>query len=299
MENQSIQYYVDVNTGVLKRESELQKENLMLESDEDASVNINDQMKILPEWNSADGFYLMEQFVMQLKNPVARLALQEVLLSGNRVFRNFKDCLKEYVEVSRQYYAFKYAKMRAAVINWYNSLRELSGLEAIEDIPDEETKDVLHIDVDCRKLEEMDCQLLQEFDDKAFQETMSRIPTELFQYYLQMRRRRLVCTENTMAYGAYTHEEELCGILWAEKRDIGSTHQLIVIEQLYVVPEYRGFGIGQLLFDFTISSIHEMGMQWIQLAVPGYCEAISRIVKRAESIIETPQVHHSSVLIMA
>ena len=48
----------------------------------------------LPDWTSADGFELMENFTAGLHNPNAYKELRRCLANRRGVFRNFKDILK-------------------------------------------------------------------------------------------------------------------------------------------------------------------------------------------------------------
>ena len=50
----------------------------------------------IPQWNSASGFRVMEQFVSELHNPIAREELKDVLFSGKSVFKNFKKVLDNF-----------------------------------------------------------------------------------------------------------------------------------------------------------------------------------------------------------
>ena len=62
---------------------------------------------MLPEWDSAAGFKLREDFVSNLNSPLAHEALQEVLHSGRGVFRNFRNVIKDYLPNVTDIYAYE------------------------------------------------------------------------------------------------------------------------------------------------------------------------------------------------
>ena len=53
----------------------------------------------LPEWNSADGFALMADFVEKLRSSSVQSELRRVLYTGRGVFKSFKNVLR-YGELS-------------------------------------------------------------------------------------------------------------------------------------------------------------------------------------------------------
>ena len=80
LENQEKSFIVDAeNCGIIER---------------DDSVTVDDEKFYnLPEWTSADGFKLREDFVNNLYSPLAREELQEILHSGRGVFKSFRNLL--------------------------------------------------------------------------------------------------------------------------------------------------------------------------------------------------------------
>lgn len=104
----------------------------------------------LPEWESVDGYNLMERFVDSLHNPGYRERLREILDSGRGVFRQFKNTVKERPEIAALWYRFKEREMRSLVIDWYGDVCELFGLDPVE--PDfAETEDLVLSDFAIRE----------------------------------------------------------------------------------------------------------------------------------------------------
>ena len=93
--------------------------------DDDYETVIDDQRYYdLPDWTSAQGFRVMEQFIVQVHNPLLREALLEALRHRKGVFRRYKEVLKTVPAIEREWYRFKEQQMRAAVYEWYNEQGE-------------------------------------------------------------------------------------------------------------------------------------------------------------------------------
>lgn len=106
LENQEQKFLVDAQNSVLVSSEKISADEYSFFA--------------LPEWNSSDGFNLMEDFVSALHSPIAKDELQRILHSGRGVFRNFKDTLKKYPEVEKLWHGFKNRKMRLYINGWYN-----------------------------------------------------------------------------------------------------------------------------------------------------------------------------------
>jgi hypothetical protein len=126
MEDQNAEYVVDSQTGELTPIDEI---------DDDAEDA--EQYYDLPVWESVNGFQVMERFVSAVRNPEAKESLRQVLSSGKRVFRNYKDVLKAYPEIASNWISFKDREMKKYIFEWYNTLREAWGLEALSGEPDD------------------------------------------------------------------------------------------------------------------------------------------------------------------
>jgi ribosomal protein S18 acetylase RimI-like enzyme len=99
----------------------------------------------IPEWDSANGFDLMERFCSGLPKSDAKKALSGALDRGKGVFRAFKDALRAFPEIEKRWFLFKENEMKKFVITWYNGLREEWGLQKIGAEPSE-TDDLLNED---------------------------------------------------------------------------------------------------------------------------------------------------------
>ena len=111
--------------------------------DKEPDFSDNERFIALPEWNSQDGYRMMESFSSVLKNPIVRQELSGSLNRNKGVFRAFRNVLSEYPEVEKLWYAYKEKEMKKEVIIWYNGLREEWGLEPVGIEPEDNTSLVL------------------------------------------------------------------------------------------------------------------------------------------------------------
>ncbi len=205
----------------------------------------------VPEWKSADGFNMMQGFVGELHDPQLRRDLSDILLSGKRVFRRFKDRLSENPEAQRRYYAFKFLEMRAVVAEWYNAIREIHGLDALELGSDEEIGDLVLTDIVIERPRPLPATMLEELDRQAFYEALSDADPEVTRFLYRRRIARLpaISHSRSVVLVASNPIGDLCGFLWVVDDRIENGTYLKTIEQLYVLSEYRRLGIAGALLD--------------------------------------------------
>ena len=133
MEDQNSISFVDAHTATLTSFPRTQ-----------AIPKTNDQFYQLPEWSSADGFALMEDFAEKCRIPQARGQLKACLQSGRGVFKSFKGVLKTYPQLEKRWLFFKRNAMLSRVDDWYAVLRDSWGLESLPpDGPECETQELL------------------------------------------------------------------------------------------------------------------------------------------------------------
>jgi GNAT superfamily N-acetyltransferase len=111
--------------------------------EEEPDFSDNSRFISLPEWNSSDGYRLMEKFAATIRNPVVRQELSDALNRNKGVFRAFRDVLEQYPEIEKSWFNYKEQKMKNEVICWYNALREEWGLEPIGIEPEDNSSLVL------------------------------------------------------------------------------------------------------------------------------------------------------------
>jgi GNAT superfamily N-acetyltransferase len=125
MEDQSGEFLLDAQEGIVINV-------------DDGEVDSNDSRYVpLPDWGPSEGFRLMEHFTAGLHNALVREELSAALDRGRGVFRAFKDTLTRYPETEKLWFGYKDREMKREVISWYNSLREIWGLELIGEEPED------------------------------------------------------------------------------------------------------------------------------------------------------------------
>ncbi|UTC58634.1 GNAT family N-acetyltransferase [Treponema sp. OMZ 305] len=242
----------------------------MDEIDDDYETTIDDQRYYdLPEWTSAQGFRVMEQFTTRVHNPLLREALLNALGQRKGVFRRYKEVLKTAPTVEREWYRFKDQQMKAAVYEWYNELRMIWGLEKIG-FEDETDPQLLQEDFifQIEKHDALNRELLQNFIRKT-EETSDDgdkiISFDDFDEKAALEAGRLlgyasffnadVCAaagrqygtaQNHAAYITAYNENGLCGLCSVIAFPFNES---FCIPFLRVLPEYRGLGLGKALLQ--------------------------------------------------
>ncbi len=248
---------------------------------EESADAIDDQRFYpIPVWDSVSGFRMMDRFVAQLRNPVVREELRTALSAGHGVFRSFKNILKAYPEIERQWFVFKERYMCAIVLEWYNGLRDSWGLERIGLEP-EETEDIVSQDFSFRDVSAEDSGpvdiLLASFEREAAAE----YPAELADAIMLLWQ-RLVDDggEGEAVLAAETAEGEIVGAALSSPFPADSflTAQLSLV---YVFPEFRGMGIGKELLERTVRLWSDKGYRWLLCASPLVPSTFAPVLHRA------------------
>jgi ribosomal protein S18 acetylase RimI-like enzyme len=267
MEDQNGIFCVDTGEGIVISEDDEQFD----------SQSPDGRIISLPEWDSSEGFRLMERFAAGFKNAVIRNRLTAALDRGHGVFRAFKDVLSGYPEAEQLWYAYKEKKMRRIIMDWYNGLREEWGLERIGTEP-EETGDLVLEDFRFRDaspedrntaeaihrgcIEELHGSLRQRFQDK--------IPRSFIEEWIGN-----WVFPGDMAIMAETGSGEFAAYITALIR--GDALRITALE---VRPEYRGLGIGEALLSRLLERVKSGNLSRIILELPAEADAFSRVLLR-------------------
>lgn len=253
MENQSGVFFFDALDGVILTESEV------ISFDENRYYR-------LPVWNSASGFRMMEHFVATLRNPPVCEELRAILKSGHGVFRKFKNVLKAHPDVERLWFSFKEHEMNQKISSWFDDLRELWGLERLELEPEENEGELLHDDFLFRvaaaaeEHAETACkeELLKEFSDfygtdlgSVLSEQWKKVNDSSLNGF-----RTLVFCE--------TVSGDPVGFAVGYKTDSDSS--VIMISTLFVIPRFRGLGLGKELLDFLLRQCENSAIKAIAVS---------------------------------
>lgn len=219
----------------------------------------------LPEWSSADGFSLLEEFAFNLRSPLAAEELKDVLRSGRGVFRNFKKAVRQYPEVERKWHLFKNKKMTARVYQWYNSLRESWGLELldIDSIEIAETEDLVQTDFVFRPYN-------SSVDRVQILDAIMRISDEqgaeiagLPIAYRAINRQHFEYSrpENESGIVCRSLSDELAGcVIFAPCGDFGGeAGKIVSVTAFFVQKEFRGLGIAKELLTRFFAQLKTSG----------------------------------------
>ncbi|MDR1288431.1 MAG: GNAT family N-acetyltransferase [Treponema sp.] len=254
MEDQEGEYFIDTEKSVIKNTDEFDN---AIRPEEDRCLPI-------PDWDSSDGFRLMERFAAQLRNPIVRGELSAALNRGKGVFRAFKDILGRHPEAERHWFAYKEREMKKEILKWYNALREEWGLERIGGEP-EETGDLILEDFRFRLSAEKDRAAAVKLHELCRDEAadMAEPPAGNGDF------------PGDLALAAETVGGEFAGYVWGIRR--GTSLHIAALE---VKPEYRGLGIGETLISRFLEHIDRSGTGVISIELPSGAEGFSRVLHR-------------------
>ena len=215
----------------------------------------------LPEWDSAAGFALRTEFADKLRAPLAKEELQRVLHSGRGVFKSFKNVLKEFPQVEKLWHLYKNKSMQRFIGSWYNSLREIWGLEQLELEP-EENGDLLHDDF-----------IFSEYDESGFSE-ISKIflhaegncsdgdfPEQINKAALKLWEQQFSCCgKNSIGFICLSLSGEFAGFITAAPIS-EKIERIFTLTGFYVSEKYRGLGIGAELVSMLIQSLKDLKIE--------------------------------------
>jgi len=232
----------------------------------------------LPEWDSAAGFKLREDFVDRLNSPIAHDALQEVLHSGRGVFRNFRNVIKDYPEVEKKWHVFKNNRMMCYINNWYNNLREVWGLEKL-DYVSEADDSLIHDDFSFSPYNSNEHRKeLILFVNAAFKESNENLDGELSQaiYSIWNEQFDASQTKNQIGFVCRSFSNDFAGCITtsclSEKQE-----KVMILTSLFVPEAFRGLGIGTELISMCLSEMKKQGKHWLimpKIFVPEFLEPL-------------------------
>ena len=250
MENQDVEYAVDAEEGQL------------VISDSDGHVPDDERYYILPEWGPSDGFELREDFVNNLHSPLAHEELQDAMHSGRGVFKNFRNVLKNYPEVDKRWHIYKHRFMSARINEWYNSLREIWGLEKLDQLPESDDT-LVHDDFSFNVYDsaaDKKTILLNITADSCEDETL---PLEVNRAFYELWRTQFEgAFDNQIGYICSSLSDDFAGCITASPF-LENQEKIVMITSLFVPEQFRGLGIGTELIHMCISSLRDYGKEWV------------------------------------
>ena len=230
----------------------------------------------LPEWDSAAGFALREDFVNTLNSPLAHEALQQVLHSGRGVFKNFRNVLKDYPEVEKKWHLYKNTKMLNYINGWYNNLREVWGLEKLDYVPESDDS-LIHDDFSFEaynsQSDKRELVLQANADFKARNDNLSQdLLQALFAFWQSQFEQ--ADTEGQTGFICRSFSNDFAGCITTSY--ISQKQEKVMILTSFFVPaSFRGLGIGTELISMCLSQLKKLGKRWLilpQMLVPDFLE---------------------------
>ena len=251
MENQDVEYAVDAQLGQL------------VVSDSDGNRPDDERYYSLPEWGPSDGFGLREDFVNNLHAPLAREELQNAMHSGRGVFKNFRNALKNYPEIDKRWHIYKHRFMSARINEWYNSLREIWGLEKLDQLPESDDT-LVHDDFSFKEYgsaADKKTVLLNITADSCEDDTL---PLEVNRAFYGLWRSQFegASVENQIGYICSSLSDEFAGCITASPL-VENQEKIVTITSLFVPEQFRGLGIGTELINMCVSSLKNCGKEWV------------------------------------
>ena len=246
--------------------------------DDDDDVEDCERYISLPEWDSSDGFRLMERFAAGFRNPVVSKELSSALGRGKGVFRAFKDVLGRYPEAEKLWYALKEKEMKREIWRWYNGLREEWGLEKIGVEP-EDTDDLVLEDFSFRPFEEKDRFQAEALHSQCVDELKKNLTEAGSSPEIEVIARDVNLFRNTPGPSFGLTVESLngdfAGYISGVLKDAA-----LYIQSLEVKPEYRGLGLGEALLVKFIDSLDRNKIKKVMLDLPSWTDGFSRVLLR-------------------
>ena len=264
LENQEQQFLVDA------KQNKLVEKTNGLTGDDDFFYD-------LPEWDSAAGFKLREDFVSKLNSPLAHEALQEVLHSGRGVFKNFRNVIKDYPEVEKKWHIYKNNKMMCYINDWYNNLREVWGLEKLDYVPEADDS-LIHDDFSFTAYNEQNKKELVLQMNAAFRERNENLSLELSQalYNSWLEQFELAQSKGQSGFICRSFSNDFAGCITVSQL-LQKQEKVMVLTSLFVPEAFRGLGIGTELINMCLSELKKLGKTWLlmpNITVPEYLEPL-------------------------
>jgi ribosomal protein S18 acetylase RimI-like enzyme len=254
MEDQEGQFYIDVQDAVILESADLE--------------DSRNRYISLPDWDSSDGFRLMERFTAGVRNPLVREELSTALNRGKGVFRAFKNVLHTYPTIEKRWFSFKEREMKREVIRWYNALRDEWGMERIGTEP-EETDDLILEDFIFRSAQEKDIAEAASLHQHCLEE-----------YQANGKRPFLQAEQNKARYIVFIAETgsgDFAAYISAAR---DQNNEILHITALEVKAEYRSLGIGEELLSRFIEKLSPHDALMLSIDLPVESEGFSRVLLR-------------------
>mgnify|MGYP002623754958 CR=1 FL=1 len=284
MENQTEEFVIFEKDG----ESSVEKVGEKKNSDPEELLHVPETAVYpLPSWSSSDGFNLLEEFVASVRFSKAQEELKAAVSGGRGVFRNFKDVLKKYPEISARFSRFKEKKMKSRIFEWYNALREEAGLSFLPlDGEEEKIDDLVSEDFSFSKslflTDEEKATVFLEHEKIAGEFEKNQEYGKIFSALWNVQR---IFTEQSEGFVCRTFSGEFAGCVVYERFPQNSptvARESVALTTCFVDSAYRGLGIARKLLSLCLDefrrSAKASGIQHFFVADAMVSESFGRIL---------------------
>lgn len=262
MENQEKKFVVNAAACQLVEE---------IQSDEDNFYK-------LPEWTPSNGFKMRQDFVNELHAPIAKQELQAVLYSGRGVFKNFRTILKSYPEIDKRWHIYKNKYMSIKINDWYNSLRNIWGLEKLDQYT-ESDETLIHDDFSFTEyISETDNNLIIQNINASIINDDENLSSEIKNVIYELWKNQFEKSEYTeqKGYICKSLSDDFAGCITASSI-LKNQEKTMFITSFFVPEQFRGLGIGTELLSLCISNLQSLGKKIIlmpNLMAPEFLEPL-------------------------
>lgn len=241
MEDQSCYYIFDTDNGTIVAEDDVD------DPDEDYYIDI-------PKWTPANGFQLMEQFIVSLNNPVFREKLREAIRKGKGAFKKFKAVIKERSEIEQLWYNYKKKHMVQIILKWAKSNEEWFKISQLSAEIEDESEELLLSDFEFLLNDSQLNSECEKLRGSAAAEMFSGCTQSIIESLNGQKADTLSSEE---IFAARSPSGELCGFCIYTFRNQNCAY----IKEIYVVPEFRSLGIAKELLFKTMQQFQEQGVE--------------------------------------
>jgi GNAT superfamily N-acetyltransferase len=217
----------------------------------------------MPSWGPTDGYRLMNGVTATLPESVLRERLVDILQSGSGVFRHYKDALKERPEIERLWRQYKKREMRKVAVSWLSRWNEALELDSLAPEP-EDLDELVLTDFTFREAQLQEIAVIQKLESSSIEPSISAYPED----------NGNGLSLATIAENPTGDPVGYSGVFFNPEADSGGCRI-----HAYVLPDFRGLGIGRRLISLAIGKAKISGVSTVRLHTGNSGKALENFLK--------------------